>query len=164
MKDGLIHKEEFCLALFRERRDNLFATRASAPAPAAAPARGTRSASAAPVRRRRPPLRRACKRRGAAQVFEVFDEKKNNVIEFGEFVRALSVFHPKAPLQEKAALAFRIYDLGNTGTIDHSGAQAPAPSRSRLRASVSGRAAGRLSCAARHGASDRAGWGCPRCA
>jgi serine/threonine-protein phosphatase 2B regulatory subunit len=38
----------------------------------------------------------------AAQVFDLFDIKRNNVIEFGEFVRSLSVFHPKAPLQEKA--------------------------------------------------------------
>jgi hypothetical protein len=117
-------------------------------------------------------------------VFEIFDEKQNNVIEFGEFVHALSVFHPKAPLAEKAectlpprcaarahsaharlrarsarvwgralrapparapqawltralcacaappphvhpqpaaaAVAFRIYDLGNTGAIDRS--------------------------------------------
>ena len=36
------------------------------------------------------------------QVFELFDIKRNSVIEFGEFVRSLSVFHPKAPLQEKA--------------------------------------------------------------
>lgn len=35
----------------------------------------------------------------------MFDFKKNNVIEFGEFVRALSVFHPKAPMHEKAACA-----------------------------------------------------------
>ena len=35
----------------------------------------------------------------------MFDEKKNNVIEFGEFVHALSVFHPKAPLAEKAECA-----------------------------------------------------------
>ena len=43
--------------------------------------------------------------RAPRQVFEIFDEKKNNVIEFGEFVHALSVFHPKAPLAEKAECA-----------------------------------------------------------
>ena len=72
------------------------------------------------------------------------------MIEFGEFVLSLSVFHPKAPLAEKAecehrclataaappaaararvscaaltrgvAVAFRIYDLGATGSIERS--------------------------------------------
>ena len=66
MQDGLIHKTEFCLALFNNAdHDSLFANR----------------------------------------VFEIFDKKKNNVIEFGEFVQALSVFHPKAPLAEKAECA-----------------------------------------------------------
>ncbi len=32
----------------------------------------------------------------------MFDTKQNSVIEFGEFVRSLSVFHPSAPLQQKA--------------------------------------------------------------
>ena len=36
------------------------------------------------------------------QLFVLFDLKKNNVVDFSEFVRALSVFHPKAPLEEKA--------------------------------------------------------------
>jgi hypothetical protein len=36
------------------------------------------------------------------QLFAQFDLKRNNIIEFGEFVRSLSVFHPKAPLEEKA--------------------------------------------------------------
>lgn len=38
----------------------------------------------------------------AERVFELFDIKQNNVIDFGEFTRSLSVFHPKAPLPEKA--------------------------------------------------------------
>lgn len=54
----------------------------------------------------------------AEKVFELFDTKKNDVIGFDEFVAALSVFHPKAPVQEKAAFAFRIYDLDNTGHIE----------------------------------------------
>jgi serine/threonine-protein phosphatase 2B regulatory subunit len=38
----------------------------------------------------------------ADRVFELFDIKRNSVIEFGEFIRSLSVFHSKAPLAEKA--------------------------------------------------------------
>jgi serine/threonine-protein phosphatase 2B regulatory subunit len=52
------------------------------------------------------------------RVFELFDIKGNNVIEFDEFVLSLSVFHPNAPLEEKARFAFTIYDINQSGAIE----------------------------------------------
>lgn len=37
------------------------------------------------------------------QIFDLFDLKRNGVIDFGEFVRSLSIFHPETPLGDKIA-------------------------------------------------------------
>uniref|UniRef100_A0A0E0G521 Calcineurin B-like protein n=1 Tax=Oryza nivara TaxID=4536 RepID=A0A0E0G521_ORYNI len=82
-RDGLIHKEEFQLALFRNsNKKNLFANRNLFLC--------ENADSVSPQ----------------VQIFDLFDLKRNGVIDFGEFVRSLSIFHPETPLGDKIAYLF----------------------------------------------------------
>ncbi|PIA34695.1 hypothetical protein AQUCO_03700167v1 [Aquilegia coerulea] len=53
----------------------------------------------------------------ADRIFDMFDFKHDGVIEFGEFIKSLSIFHPSTPQSEKIAFAFQLYDLRQTNYI-----------------------------------------------
>ncbi|KAL8119441.1 calcineurin B-like protein 7 isoform X1 [Apium graveolens] len=53
------------------------------------------------------------------RMFSLFDVNHNGHVDFGEFVRSLSIFHPKTPEADKILYAFRLYDLRQTGYIEH---------------------------------------------
>ncbi|KAL8141567.1 hypothetical protein V2J09_014599 [Rumex salicifolius] len=52
------------------------------------------------------------------RVFSLFDVNQKGVIEFGDFVRSISIFHPKASQSAKIEFAFSLYDLRHTGYIE----------------------------------------------
>ncbi|KAF9601364.1 hypothetical protein IFM89_019096, partial [Coptis chinensis] len=52
------------------------------------------------------------------QVLDLFDVKLNGVIESGNLLGHWASFHPNAPLEEKVAFAFLLYDLTQTGLIE----------------------------------------------
>lgn len=54
----------------------------------------------------------------ANRLFDLFDVKQKGVIDFGDFVRSLNIFHPNVPHEDKVDFSFKLYDLDGTGFIE----------------------------------------------
>ncbi|XP_050907984.1 calcineurin B-like protein 1 isoform X2 [Lathyrus oleraceus] len=54
----------------------------------------------------------------SSRIFDLFDVKGRGAIDFGDFVRALDVFHPYTSQEVKIDFSFRLYDLDNSGFIE----------------------------------------------
>ncbi|KAG5589460.1 hypothetical protein H5410_039974 [Solanum commersonii] len=52
-------------------------------------------------------------------MFNLFDSNKDGLIDVEEFIRTLSIFHPDASQAEKIVVAFKLYDIWQTGSIRH---------------------------------------------
>jgi Ca2+-binding EF-hand superfamily protein len=51
------------------------------------------------------------------RLFEIIDANHSRFIDAGEFIRALAVLSPGAPVEKKAEFCFQAYDLDNEGVI-----------------------------------------------
>jgi len=51
------------------------------------------------------------------RIIALFDTEETDEVNFKQFITTLSAFHPKASVQERLRVAFRIYDMDNDGVI-----------------------------------------------
>lgn len=52
------------------------------------------------------------------RIIGLFDSERPDEINFKHFCRTLAVFRPEAPLADKLALVFRVYDVDNNGKVE----------------------------------------------